>query len=188
MSQIMVFASGGGGNFRAVCEHFKNSEHQIVGLAVDRDCGAEQVASDYDINVFKLRATKSKGLIVQDLELLPTSDLVALCGFRRIIPSAYLESIASTPVINTHPSLLPAYGGKGMIGENVQKLVISNEEKYAGCTIHFVDSGIDTGKHIIQCRTLVDQNETAWELGGRVHQLETKLLPIAIELVLKGVS
>ncbi len=188
MSKIMIFASGGGGNFRAVCEHFKNSEHEIIGLAVDRDCGAKQIASTYDINVFELRATKSQGLNIEDLKLLPKCNLVALCGFNRIIPAEFLKTLECTPVINTHPSLLPAYGGKGMIGENVQKQVIANKEKYAGCTIHFVDGGIDTGKHIIQCKVLVKKNESAWDLGGRIHQLETKLLPIAIELVLQETS
>ena len=78
---------------------------------------------------------------------------------------------------------IPEYGGKGMYGVKVQEAVLRNHEKYAGCTVHYVDEGIDTGEIIIQKRIFVAEDESAWELGGRVFNEEIRLLPLAIKMI-----
>ena len=183
----MVFASGGGGNFQALCDHFKGPLISVSALVVDRNCGAVEIARNSSIPIFWLDFIKPEINIMVQLKNLPKCDLIALCGFNRILPGRYLDSI-DIPVLNTHPSLLPAYGGAGMIGVKVQEAVKRNNDEYAGCTIHFVDKGIDTGRHIIQCRILVDKKESPWELGGRIHRLETTLYPLAIKTVLAGIK
>ena len=187
LKRIMVFASGGGGNFQALCDEFQGSLISINALVVDRNCGAMGIAKSRSIPIFRLDFSNSDSNVIVQLKNLPKCDLIALCGFNRVLPGEFLDSI-DIPILNTHPSLLPSYGGAGMIGVKVQEAVKQNNDEYAGCTIHFVDSGIDTGRHIIQCRILVDKKESAWELGGRIHQLETKLYPLAIKTVLSGIK
>lgn len=77
------------------------------------------------------------------------TSLIVLAGFLPIIPKWICEKWERR-IINIHPSLLPEYGGKGMYGVKVQEAVLRNHEKYAGCTVHYVDEGIDTGEIIIQ--------------------------------------
>ena len=89
-------------------------------------------------------------------------------------------------IINTHPSLLPAYGGKGMYGVRVQEAVLENKEEYAGCTVHFVNEMIDGGEIIIQKKIKTIANESAWDLGGRVFLEENKTLPEAIKLLINS--
>ncbi len=84
-------------------------------------------------------------------------------------------------IINTHPSLLPKYGGKGMYGVRVQEAVLANSETRAGCTVHFVTEVIDGGAIILQSSIEVRPHESAWDLGGRVFLEENKLLPQAIK-------
>lgn len=71
-------------------------------------------------------------------------------------------------------------GNAGM-GLKCKKHILRNHEKYAGCTVHYVDSEIDTGEIIAQKKILVMENESAWELGGRVFNEEIILLPLAIK-------
>ena len=89
-------------------------------------------------------------------------------------------------IINTHPSLLPNYGGKGMYGVKVQEAVMANKEEYAGCTVHYVTPEIDGGSIILQSKIKIDYTETPWELGGRIFQKEGPLLVKAISMLMKG--
>ena len=86
-------------------------------------------------------------------------------------------------IINTHPSLLPKYGGIGMYGVKVQEAVMKNKEKYTGCTVHYVDKSVDGGEIIFQKKILVNYDETAWQLGGRVFKEEAPLLIKAINKI-----
>ena len=107
-------------------------------------------------------------------------DFIVLAGFMSKIADNLLAAYPHK-IINIHPSLLPKYGGKGMYGVKVQEAILRNHEKYAGCTVHYVDSEIDTGEIIAQKKILVMENESAWELGVRVFNEEIILLPLAIK-------
>ena len=82
--------------------------------------------------------------------------------------------------------MLPKYGGKGMYGVKVQEAVMANNELTTGCTVHFVNEGIDEGEILLQKEILIDYNESPWELGGRIFQEENKLLIKAIRLFKKS--
>lgn len=107
-------------------------------------------------------------------------DLVILGGWLSLlqIPEKYAGR-----VLNIHPSLLPAFGGKGMYGQRVHQAVIDRSEKISGCTVHFVDDQYDNGPVILQRSCPVLPNDTAQTLAQRVFQEERIALPEAIRMV-----
>ena len=175
---IVVCASGEGGNFQSLILHQEIFHYKILLLIVDRECYAIERAKNQGIPYVVI--PKTVGWDVEFEKVIPSNvKLIVLAGFFPIIPEWICQKW-SKKIINTHPSLLPKYGGKGMYGVKVQEAVILNKEKYAGCTIHYVDSGIDSGEVILQKMIDVDYSLTPYELGGKVFEEEIKLLPIAI--------
>lgn len=182
---IIVCASGGGGNFEKLISAQKEGFFKIVKLICDRPCGAIEKAERNMIkSVLIDRTAMSKDAFHQalELELKGDVDLIVLAGFLPIIPEQICLKYEGK-IINTHPSLLPKYGGKGMYGVKVQEAVMANKEKFAGCTVHYVNSVIDGGEIILQKQIAVDYDETPWELGGRVFNEEGKLLLEAIKII-----
>ena len=89
-------------------------------------------------------------------------------------------------IINIHPSLLPKYGGKGMYGLKVHEAVLKNGEKESGCTIHYVDTRIDTGEPIMNMKVEVLENDTPETLQKRILEKEHQLLIKGIKKILKN--
>ena len=176
---IVVCASGGGGNFRSLIKYQCDYGYHISLLIVDRECPAIKIAKEsYSVLEKKVLG---KSFFEEFEKIVPIdTNLIVLAGFLPIIPKWICEKW-ERKIINIHPSLLPKYGGKGMYGVKVQEAILRNHEKYAGCTVHYVDSEIDTGEIIAQKKILVMENESAWELGGRVFNEEIILLPLAIK-------
>lgn len=122
----------------------------------------------------------------EQLEKLLTSrsiDVVALAGYLRLlkIPPGFQQRI-----VNIHPALLPAFGGRGMYGNNVHAAVLAAGCKVSGCTVHYVDDAYDRGPIIAQRAVpiLIDDNVHA--LAARVFEAECALYPEALQLVLTG--
>jgi phosphoribosylglycinamide formyltransferase 1 len=181
--KLVVCASGGGGNFQALIdESQKKNGFHIESLVVDRDCGAIERAYIANIPVYRIR--NSKEYLVNDLMKVFNKDinLIVLAGFMPIVPIDVCEKWKGK-IINTHPSLLPKYGGKGMYGVKVQEAVMAAGERYAGCTVHYVNGDIDGGGIILQKSIEVNYEETPWELGGRIFIEENKLLVNAVNLL-----
>ena len=180
--KITVCASGGGGNFQALIDARKKKDFQIDFLVVDRECGAIERAKIAGIPVRRVGSSK-KNLSVDLNNAFPEdSNLIVLAGFMPIIPKDICDKWKGK-MINTHPSLLPKYGGKGMYGVKVQEAVMAAGEQYAGCTIHYVNSDIDSGEIILQKSLIVNYKESPWQLGGRVFMEEAKLLVEAVNLL-----
>ena len=179
---IVVCASGGGGNFRSLIKYQCDYGYHISLLIVDRECPAIEIAKENGISYSVLeKKVLGKSFFEEFEKIVPIdTNLIVLAGFLPIIPKWICEKW-ERKIINIHPSLLPKYGGKGMYGVKVQEAILRNHEKYAGCTVHYVDSEIDTGEIIAQKKILVMENESAWELGGRVFNEEIILLPLAIK-------
>ncbi|MDD2798981.1 MAG: formyltransferase family protein [Bacteroidales bacterium] len=182
--EIVVFSSGGGGNFQSLIDHQAEFDYSISQLVVDRDCGAINRAERHQIPVFSFNIDSLGDRFFYEIDAsIPyTTNLIVLAGFFPILPDWFCAKWQNK-IINTHPSLLPKFGGKGMYGVKVQEAVLAANEKEAGCTVHFVDSGIDTGEIILQKSIAVVENETAWNLGGRVFDEEVKLLPLAVKMI-----
>ena len=109
-------------------------------------------------------------------------DMVVLVAFGQILPKNIIDG-PPLGCVNVHPSLLPKYGGKGMVGVRVQEAVMRAGEREAGCTVHYVSPEIDAGEIILQKSIEVDYSETPWQLGGRVFIEENKLLVEAVRQI-----
>ena len=186
---VVVCASGGGGNFQALIDARTDLGIDISLLVVDRHCGAIDRALRHDIPYVVLDAAKGKKAMFETFaEAIPTEvGLIVLAGFMPIVPADICERWRGR-IINTHPSLLPKYGGKGMYGVKVQEAVMQAKEEMAGCTVHFVSAGIDEGRIILQKAIAVDYSETPWQLGGRVFKEENYLLVEAIRMIKANIN
>ena len=96
-------------------------------------------------------------------------DLIVLAGYLKLIGN---RLISKYTIINTHPSLLPKFGGKGMYGMNVHKAVIEAKEKFSGPTVHFVNNNYDEGNIISQTKFKLSNAETPDSLSRKVQEVE----------------
>ena len=107
-------------------------------------------------------------------------DLVVMAGFLQLVT---IPSDFEHRVINIHPSLLPAFGGKGFYGNRVHTAVIEHGSTTSGCTVHFVDNEYDHGTALLQRQVPVTPDDTPETLAARVFQEECEALPKAIQLL-----
>ncbi len=96
-------------------------------------------------------------------------DLIVLVGYLKLIGKRLINKYT---IINTHPSLLPKFGGKGMYGMNVHKAVVEAKEEYSGPTVHFVNNNYDEGNIISQTKVKLSNNETPESLAKKVQDAE----------------
>lgn len=110
-------------------------------------------------------------------------DLVCFAGWLHLLP---IPDDFRHRVLNIHPSLLPAFGGKGMYGRHVHEAVLTYGAKVSGCTVHFADDTYDTGPILVQKCVPVQETDTPESLAARVFQAECEAYPEAIELIATG--
>ena len=110
------------------------------------------------------------------------ADYIILAGFLRKIPEYMIERYPGR-ILNIHPALLPAYGGKGMYGEHVHKAVIAAGEKESGITIHLADNLYDHGRIIYQARCPVSADDTPESLAAKIHGLEKAYPEVIAEYI-----
>ena len=103
--------------------------------------------------------------------------LICLAGFMKILSKNFIQSFKGK-ILNIHPSLLPKY--KGL---DTHQRAVSNREKYSGCTVHFVNSRLDSGKIILQKKVKISNGDTAKSLAKKILIQEHKLYPKAIRQV-----
>jgi phosphoribosylglycinamide formyltransferase 1 len=187
--KVVVCASGGGGNFQALVDSREAIGFEISLLVTDRPCGAVQRATENGIAHRILDSTGTKERLFLELDAVIPQDthLIVLAGFLPILPGFICDKWRGR-IINTHPSLLPKYGGKGMYGVKVHEAVMKARERITGCTVHYVTPDVDGGDIILQEVVEVDYGESPWELGARVFKEETRLLPAAVRLIKERVS
>jgi formyltetrahydrofolate-dependent phosphoribosylglycinamide formyltransferase len=106
-------------------------------------------------------------------------DLLVLAGYLKLVPARVVAAYRGR-IMNTHPSLLPAFGGKGMYGERVHRAVLASGARETGVTIHLVDEAYDRGPILAQSRVPVREDDTAERLAARVLEAEHRLLPAAV--------
>lgn len=180
MYNVAVLASCGGGNFKAIAEKAAKYNYKVSCLLVNKHCTAVDRAKEMGIPCVVIEQ-KGDELFnkINSILLEKSIDLIVLGGFLPIVPAWFCQKWHNK-IINIHPSLLPAYGGKGMYGVHVQEAVMAAKEEYAGCTVHYVDEGIDCGEIIEQWKIKVDYSLTPWELGGEIYNRGIEMLPMVI--------
>jgi phosphoribosylglycinamide formyltransferase 1 len=109
--------------------------------------------------------------------------LVCFAGWLHLLP---IPADFRHKVLNIHPSLLPAFGGKGMYGHHVHEAVLNYGAKVSGCTVHFADDTYDTGPILVQKTVSVKEGDDADTLAARVFQAECEAYPEAIRLIADG--
>ena len=178
--KVVVLASVGGGNFVSLVEHQNEHDYIVTKLITNKECGAIEKAKAHSIN-YEVIPLKGDVLFKAINNAIPEgTDLIVLGGFMPIIPGWFCKQWHHK-IINIHPSLLPKYGGKGMYGVKVQEAVMTNHEEFGGCTVHYVEEGVDTGEILEQWALKVDYNLTPWEFGGEVFFRGAAMLPFVID-------
>ena len=180
MVKISVLISGGGTNLQAVidgCENKSiNGEVRVVISNKENAYGLER-ARNHNI---KAICEKDEDKIIEVLKA-NEIELVILAGYLKIV-SPKLVNEYRNKIINIHPSLIPAFCGKGYYGEKVHQGVIDYGAKVTGATVHFVDEGADTGPIIMQKTVEVKQDDDIKKLAKRVLEVEHEILTKSISM------
>lgn len=113
------------------------------------------------------------------------ANTIALAGYLRRLPSEIVAAFSSR-IVNVHPSLLPAFGGKGMYGHHVHQAVLNYGAKVSGCTVHFVDEAYDTGPVILQRTVPVEEGDTPETLAARILPHEHAVFIEALQMLALG--
>ena len=186
--KLVVFASGTGTTFEFLAESVKlgQIDANIVALFSDRPkSGAVEKAGRYGIRVYIIKQNGLENIadeINYSLNQI-NPDLIILAGYNRILPDKIVDSFPFK-IINTHPSLLPCFGGHGMYGLNVHRAVIESGAKISGCTVHFVNRNVDEGPIIDQSTVEVRYEDTPEVLQERVKREEKIILIRAVNNIL----
>ncbi|MBC8531975.1 phosphoribosylglycinamide formyltransferase [Gehongia tenuis] len=189
MKRIAVMVSGGGTNLQTLIDGCEKGEipGEIVGvISSSRRAYALERAKKHGIageaipkadfaSMAECQAARHEALT----RLKP--DLIVLAGYLGIVPGVTVAQYPNA-IINTHPALIPSFCGKGFYGLKVHQSVLDYGCKVSGCTIHFVDTGTDTGPIIFQGVVPVADEDTAESLQERVMGVEHRLLPRAVRL------
>ena len=186
--KLGVLISGGGSNLQSIIDHIESGElpanvsivisntPHAFGLTRAKKHGIacavlnhSDFSSREDFDRELIRLLKNAGV-----------DLVVLAGFMRILTGEFLRAF-DEKIINIHPALLPAFPGT-----HVQQKALDYGVKFSGCTVHFVDEGVDTGPIIIQAVVPVIPGDTAETLAARILVEEHKIYPRAIKYFAEG--
>ena len=186
--KLVVFASGTGTTFEFLAESVKQGQidADIVALFSDRPkSGAVERAGRYGIRVYIIRQNDMENTVddMQNHLIATDPDLIILAGYNRILPDEIVD-FYPLKIINTHPSLLPCFGGRGMYGLNVHRAVIESGAKITGCTVHFVTRNVDGGPIIDQSTVEVRYDDTPEILQERVKREEKSVLLRAVNDIL----
>ena len=180
--KIAIFSSGSGSNFEAivkakipnveVCFLFCNVEDAFV-VERAKNLGIQTIILSH--KGYKLRKEYEEKIIslINEYNL----DLIVLAGFKRIL-SPFFTGKFQNKIINLHPSLLPAFTGL-----HAPRQALEYGAKFTGCTVHFVDDGIDTGPIIMQGLVSIDQEDDEDSLISKINSKEHEILPKSIELL-----
>lgn len=185
-SRIAVFASGRGSNLQALHAHLaREAEHRIVLVASDRaDSGALQWARAQEIRTATWQPPDDAPRMQRALDDAGAT-LVVLAGYLRLVPSEIVRAYRGR-MLNVHPALLPAFGGKGMYGARVHRAVIDAGARVSGPTVHFVDEVYDHGAVIAQWPVPVFASDSEATLAARVLRAEHLLFPRVVHAVASG--
>ena len=173
-----VFISGTGSNLKSLIQFSKLKKSPIViEMIISNNAKSKglQYANIYKIKkrVFDFKNSLSEKKIIDELKQ-NNINLICLAGFMKILSKSFIKNFKGK-ILNIHPSLLPKY--KGL---NTHEKAIKNKDKYSGCTVHFVNSKLDSGKIINQKKVKINKFDTPKKLAKKILMQEHKLYPAAI--------
>lgn len=183
-----VLASGGGSNLQSILDAVAQGRLDAkVGVVISDNPDAYALKRAAQAGVKALVITPEKGAPreTHDKNLVEAFkangvDAVALAGYMLLVTKVLLDSFPRR-VVNIHPALLPSFPGL-----HVQKAALDHGAKFSGCTVHFVDAGMDTGPIIIQAVVPVRDDDTPDTLGARILREEHRIYPQALQYLAEG--
>ena len=177
-----VFISGTGSNLKSLIQFTKKKNSPIsIELIISDNPKAKGLKFGKNSKILN-KVFNFKNKIIAEKKIISEINnkkikLICLAGFMRILSKNFIKRFKGK-ILNIHPSLLPKY--KGL---NTHQRAISNNEKYSGCTVHFVNSRLDSGKIILQKKVKISKFDTAKSLAKKILIQEHKLYPKAIRKV-----
>lgn len=189
MKNLAIFASGSGTNAENIAKlfHQGNQIRVAVVLCNRKNVGVYARMEALGVPVIYIPSAvwdNDPSEIVETLRPYDI-DLVVLAGFMRTVRPEIINAYKGR-IVNIHPSLLPAYGGKGMYGHHVHEAVIAAGEKKSGVTVHYVTDEIDGGQIVMQQSVDILPEDTAETLEAKIHPVEYSLYPRAIVAALSA--
>lgn len=192
MIRIAVFASGRGSNFRSIYQKIKEGylSCQVSVLISDNSkAGALEFAeqssiSTYVVNPREFPTPDSFGKRLIAILTEHQVEYIALAGYLKKIPDNVIDQFENR-IINIHPALLPAFGGKGMYGINVHQAVFDSGTQVSGVTVHFVNKEYDAGPILLQKSVDIRKCRSAEEIAEKVLEMEHQIYPQALKILLE---
>ena len=182
-----VFASGRGSNLKAMldaCADGGLSYKPSLTLTDNKLAPALDHARQHGVETLFIDPKEHKGrkafaaCAIRELKARGI-DTICLAGFMRIVDKSLVDAFRLR-IINIHPSLLPAFPGL-----DAQQQAVDSGARESGCTVHFVDEGVDTGPAILQAKVMVDEGETAESLAKKILAHEHRIYPIVIQALME---
>jgi len=192
LKNLGILISGRGSNMESILKAIKKQKIPInpavvisnrsnaKGLVIARKLGIQtEVIDSSKYKGKRLQFDKEIISTLRKYKVTPTNGLVCLAGFMRIISPHFIKEYKNK-ILNIHPALLPAFPGL-----DAQKQAIEFGSKYSGCTVHFVDEGVDTGPIIIQEIVKISNKDTEKTLAKKILRKEHEIYPKAVQLFAK---
>ncbi|MEC9435832.1 MAG: phosphoribosylglycinamide formyltransferase [Thermoproteota archaeon] len=192
MKNLGILISGRGSNMESILKAIKKKKIPInpavvisnkpnaKGLAIAKKMGVQiEIVDSSKYKGKRLQYDKKIISTLKKYKVTPSNGLVCLAGFMRIISPHFIKEYKNK-ILNIHPALLPAFPGL-----DAQKQAIEFGSKFSGCTVHFVDEGVDTGPIIIQEVVKISNNDTEKSLSKKILVKEHEIYPKAVELFAK---
>ena len=178
-TRTAVFISGKGSNLKSLIKFSRTAKSPIsIDFVISNNFKAKGLnyAKKFKIKKKVLNFKNKKLSEKKLLSILNINNIHMIClaGFMKILSGNFIKKFKGN-ILNIHPSLLPKY--KGL---NTHERVLNNKEKYSGCTVHFVNSKLDSGKIILQKKVKISKKETEASLAKKILAQEHKLYPKAI--------
>lgn len=184
-TNVAVFVSGSGTNLQAIIDSNIEAANLAVVISNKPDAYAIERAKNHDIPVevvsHKEFDTREdfEAEIIGRLEKY-NIELVVLAGFMRVLTPFFVGRFKNR-IVNLHPALLPSFPGI-----HAAKQALDYGAKVTGCTVHFVDEGVDTGPIILQAVVPIDDSDTEDTLLEKIHKEEHRIFPEAVKLFCEG--
>lgn len=189
-AKLAVLVSGTGSNLEAIVKATQNPKYPAyVGVVISdqKEALALKKASDHQIpavfvnpKLYDSREAYDQMLasILKEYKI----DLVILAGFMRVLSPLFVQAF-SKRILNIHPSLLPKYPGLHAVQE-----ALASGDTQTGCTVHFVDEGVDAGPILLQATVPIQKGDTEETLHARIKEQEHKLYPQTISMVVQKIK
>ena len=177
-----VFISGTGSNLKSLILFSKKKKSPISLKLIISDNSKAKGLKFGEIFKIPNKVFNYKNKLISEKKIISELknkkiELICLAGFMKILSKRFIKNFKGK-ILNIHPSLLPKY--KGL---NTHQRAISNKEKYSGCTVHFVNSRLDSGKIILQKKVKISKIDSARSLAKKILTQEHKLYPKAISKI-----